>query len=129
MLPKPIAERLKRNPSAIADGFPEVTMLFADVVDFTRMSASMPPERLVAWLNDVFSQLDTVADRFGLEKIKTVGDSFMAASGLPTPRPDRAEAAAEMALRSGGCWPAARRPKAGRSPCASEFTPTRWWPG
>ncbi len=98
ILPKPIAERLKREHSVIADGFPEATVLFADIVDFTRMSASLKPEALVAFLNDLFSTFDRLSDRFGLEKIKTVGDAYMAVAGLPTPRPDHAQAAAEMAL-------------------------------
>jgi class 3 adenylate cyclase len=98
ILPKPIAERLKREQSVIADGFPEVTVLFADIVDFTRMSASLTPEALVAFLNDLFSTFDRLSERFGLEKIKTVGDAYMAVAGLPTPRPDHAQAAAEMAL-------------------------------
>ncbi len=98
VLPRPIAERLKRQPSAIADGFPEATVLFADIADFTRISADLPPERLVAWLNDLFSAFDHLSEHHGLEKIKTVGDAYMAAAGLPTPRPDHAQAAAEMAL-------------------------------
>jgi guanylate cyclase len=98
VLPRPIAERLKRQPGAIADGFPEATVLFADIVDFTRISADMPPERLVAWLNDLFSDFDQLSEQHGLEKIKTVGDAYMAVAGLPTPRPDHAGAAAEMAL-------------------------------
>ncbi len=98
VLPKPIADRLKRDPSTIADGFPEATVLFADIVDFTRLSAGMPPERLVAWLNELFSLFDRLSERHGLEKIKTIGDAYMAVAGLPMPRPDHAEAAAEMAL-------------------------------
>jgi guanylate cyclase len=98
ILPKPIADRLKRNPTTIAERHPEATVLFADIVDFTQMSSSMKPEETVAWLNDLFSQFDGLSDRFGLEKIKTVGDAYMAAAGLPVPRPDHAQAAAEMAL-------------------------------
>jgi guanylate cyclase len=98
VLPQPIAERLKRAPAAIADGFPEATVLFADIVDFTHISAEMSPERLVAWLNDLFSAFDGLSERHGLEKIKTVGDAYMAVAGLPMARPDHARAAAEMAL-------------------------------
>ncbi|HEU5299564.1 MAG TPA: adenylate/guanylate cyclase domain-containing protein [bacterium] len=98
VLPRPIADRLKRQPSAIADGFAEATVLFADIVDFTRLSAGMPPEQLVTWLNDLFSVFDRLSERHGLEKIKTVGDAYMAAAGVPVPRPDHARAAAEMAL-------------------------------
>ena len=98
VLPRPIAERLKRHPAAIADGFPEATVLFADIVDFTHLSADLPPDRLVAWLNELFSAIDILSERHGLEKIKTIGDAYMAVAGLPAPRPDHAVAAAEMAL-------------------------------
>ncbi|MEZ4426380.1 MAG: adenylate/guanylate cyclase domain-containing protein [Nannocystaceae bacterium] len=98
ILPQPIAERLKHGQHVIADSFPEVTVLFADIVDFTRLSAAMSPSKLVALLNHVFSTLDSIAERNGLEKIKTVGDEYMAVGGLPLPRSDHAEAAARMAL-------------------------------
>jgi adenylate cyclase len=98
VLPAPIAERLKRDPSAIADGFPEVSVLFADVVDFTQLSAAMAPEQVVALLNDLFTAFDRLAERHGLEKIKTIGDAYMAVGGVPEPRPDHAHAVAEMAL-------------------------------
>jgi len=98
ILPGPIADRLKRDRSTIADRFPEATVLFADIVDFTVTTASLTPEATVAWLNELFSLFDSLSDRFGLEKIKTVGDAYMAVAGLPTPRVDHAEAAAEMAL-------------------------------
>lgn len=99
VLPQPIAERLKRNPESIADAFADVTVLFADVVDFTKFSAGIAPQRLVALLNDIFTEFDALAERYGLEKIKTVGDAYMVVGGLPTPRPDHAEAVAEMALQ------------------------------
>jgi guanylate cyclase len=98
ILPAPIAARLKQNPGAIADGFNEVTVLFADIVDFTRTSAGMAPQALVAWLNDLFTEFDRLADRHGLEKIKTVGDAYMVVGGLPAPRPDHVQAVADMAL-------------------------------
>jgi guanylate cyclase len=98
VLPKPIADRLKQRHAAIADGFPEASVLFADVVDFTRLSAAMTPEATVAWLNELFSELDALSERHGLEKIKTIGDAYMAVAGIPAPRADHAEAAAEMAL-------------------------------
>lgn len=98
ILPQPIAQRLKRDAGAIADAYEEVTVLFADLVDFTHYSASRIPHQLVDALNDIFSDFDHLAERFGLEKIKTVGDAYMAVAGLPTPRPDHAGAAAEMAL-------------------------------
>jgi adenylate cyclase len=82
----------------IADAFPEVTVLFADLVDFTRRSQRIGPAQVVATLNELFSAFDELAQRHGLEKIKTIGDAYMVAGGLPQPRPDHAEAIAEMAL-------------------------------
>jgi class 3 adenylate cyclase len=98
VLPAPIAERLKAGEAVIADAFPEVTVLFADIVDFTRRSRRIGPARVVAALNELFSAFDRLAQRHGLEKIKTIGDAYMVAGGLPQPRPDHAEAIAEMAL-------------------------------
>jgi class 3 adenylate cyclase len=98
VLPAPIAARLKQGEQVIADDFPEVTVLFADLVDFTRRSRDANPERVVEVLDDLFSALDTLAERYGLEKIKTVGDAYMVVGGLPEPRPDHARAVADMAL-------------------------------
>ncbi|MEM5275418.1 adenylate/guanylate cyclase domain-containing protein [Cupriavidus taiwanensis] len=106
LLPYPIAERLKARPEIvadsipeiIADSFPEVTVLFADIVAFTRFSTGMSAEHLVAVLNEIFTEFDTIADRRGLEKIKTIGDAYMAAAGLPEPIADHAVRAADMAL-------------------------------
>jgi class 3 adenylate cyclase len=98
VLPAPIAARLKQTEGVIADAFAEVTVLFADIVDFTRRSQLIPPEQLVQVLDDLFSVFDQLAQQRGLEKIKTIGDAYMVAGGLPEPRPDHAEAVAEMAL-------------------------------
>jgi adenylate cyclase len=98
VLPAAVAARLKRHDRVIADRFPEATVLFADIVDFTPLSASLSPEALVALLDDLFSTFDRLADERGLEKIKTIGDAYMVAGGIPVPRPDHCEAAAEMAL-------------------------------
>ena len=98
VLPGPIADRLKQGEEVIADDFPEVTVLFADLVDFTRRSRDTTPERVVEVLDDLFSALDALAERHGLEKIKTVGDAYMVVGGLPEPRPDHARAVADMAL-------------------------------
>jgi class 3 adenylate cyclase len=98
VLPAPIAERLKQGEGVIADAFPEVTVLFADLVDFTRRSQQVSPAQVVATLNELFSAFDRLAQRHGLEKIKTIGDAYMVAGGLPNPRPDHAQAVAEMAL-------------------------------
>jgi class 3 adenylate cyclase len=98
ILPGPVAERLKANQQPIADSFADVTVLFADIVEFTSLSAHLAPEALVAWLNDIFSAFDALADQHGLEKIKTIGDAYMVVAGLPEPRPDHVEAIAAMAL-------------------------------
>jgi class 3 adenylate cyclase len=101
MLPTSIAERLKRREEVIADAFPEVTVLFADIVDFTGHAERTPPEATVALLNDLFSQFDALTGSRGLEKIKTIGNAYMVAGGLPDPTPDHAVAVAELAL---GMW-------------------------
>jgi class 3 adenylate cyclase len=98
VLPGSIAARLKQTEGVIADGFPDVTVLFADIVDFTSRSERVPPEQVVEVLNDLFSVFDQLALQRGLEKIKTIGDAYMVVGGLPDPRPDHAEAVAEMAL-------------------------------
>jgi adenylate cyclase len=98
VLPGPIAMRLKRGEGVIADRFPEATVLFADIVDFTPMSASRSPEDVVAVLDDVFSAFDRLADDRGLEKIKTIGDAYMVAGGIPLSREDHCEAVADMAI-------------------------------
>jgi class 3 adenylate cyclase len=98
VLPRTIAERLKRTPGVIAESHPEVTVLFADVVAFTPFTERTPPERVVGALDEIFSAFDGLAQRHGLEKIKTIGDAYMVAAGLPLARADHAEAMAEMAL-------------------------------
>ena len=98
VLPAPIAERLKRADGVIADAFPEATVLFADLVDFTRQSRRITPAQVVEVLDGLFSAFDELASRHGLEKIKTIGDAYMVAGGLPGPRPDHAAAVADMAL-------------------------------
>ncbi|MEQ8958364.1 MAG: adenylate/guanylate cyclase domain-containing protein [Coleofasciculus sp. C2-GNP5-27] len=98
VLPLPIAEKLKEKPTIIADSFAEATILFADIVGFTQLSARISATELVELLNNVFSKFDQIAERYGLEKIKTIGDAYMVVGGLPTPREDHAEAVAEMAL-------------------------------
>ena len=98
VLPGPIADRLRQKPGAIADGFEDISVLFADIVDFTKISARRSPGKVVGLLNEIFSGFDLLAEKYGLEKIKTIGDSYMVVGGLPTPRTDHAEAVAEMAL-------------------------------
>ncbi|MDY6803074.1 MAG: adenylate/guanylate cyclase domain-containing protein [Cyanobacteriota bacterium] len=99
VLPEAIAQRLKQNDKAsIADHFDNVTVLFADIVGFTNLSTEMSPKELVNILNKIFSAFDLLVEKYGLEKIKTIGDAYMVVGGLPKPRPDHAEAIAEFAL-------------------------------
>jgi class 3 adenylate cyclase len=98
VLPASIAVRLKRHEGRIAEAHADVTVLFADVVDFTPLAERLPPERVVGVLDEVFSVFDELAQRHGLEKIKTIGDAYMVVAGLPQPRADHTEAMAEMAL-------------------------------
>ncbi len=97
ILPAAIAQRLKLEHT-IADSFAEVTVLFADIVGFTQLSAQIPPTELVGLLNEIFSRFDQLTEQHQLEKIKTIGDAYMVVGGLPTPRIDHAVAIAEMAL-------------------------------
>ncbi|KFN46169.1 adenylate/guanylate cyclase domain-containing protein [Arenimonas metalli] len=98
-LPAAIAQRLKDHPDeAIAERHAEVSVLFCDIVGFTRLSERLPPEALVALLNRVFTAFDDLADRHGVEKIKTIGDAYMVAAGLPAPRADHAAVLADLAL-------------------------------
>ena len=99
ILPQSIAERLKHDKGVIADGFAEATVMFADLVGFTQLSARMPPEELVRMLNDIFSAFDGLIEQRGLEKIKTIGDAYMVAAGIPVPRTDHAAAIAELAIQ------------------------------
>ena len=98
VLPEAVANRLKLGQATIADSFSEVTVLFADIVDFTSLSARISAEQLVQMLNEVFSVFDQLAEKHGLEKIKTIGDAYMIVSGLNSPSPNQVEAVAEMAL-------------------------------
>jgi adenylate cyclase len=98
VLPASIAERLKRHEGRIAEAHADVTVLFADVVDFTPFAEHTQPDRVVAVLDEVFSAFDDLARRHGVEKIKTIGDAYMVVAGLPEPRADHAEAMADMAL-------------------------------
>ncbi len=98
ILPKEIAAILKNESRTIADHYNEASVLFADMVGFTPLSAELPPVEMVELLNEVFSFFDSLLDKYGLEKIRTIGDSYMVASGVPRGRPDHAQALARMAL-------------------------------
>ena len=101
VLPAPVASRLKQSEQVIADGFPAATVLFADIVGFTGLTARLAPADVVALLDRVFAGWDGLAARHGVEKIKTIGDAYMVAGGLPIPREDHAAAIADMALEMG----------------------------
>jgi adenylate cyclase len=98
ILPAEIAAILKTEPRTIAHAFDGASILFADVVDFTPLSARMSPTETVELLNEVFSHFDTIVEKHGLEKIKTIGDCYMAAAGVPRPRPDHAQAIVRAAV-------------------------------
>jgi len=98
ILPRPIADRLKRGEKNISGSYPDVSILFSDLVGFTKMSSEVSATDLVKLLNDLFTRFDKRAESLGLEKIKTIGDAYMAVGGLPIPRPDHAELCADMAL-------------------------------
>jgi guanylate cyclase len=98
ILPQSIADRLKAEQRTIADQFSSASILFADVVDFTPLSEQLPPAEVVGMLDHLFSHFDELAERHELEKIKTIGDCYMVAAGVPSPRPDHARGLALMAL-------------------------------
>lgn len=98
ILPQQIAERLKKGPTIIANNFSEATVLFADIVNFTPFSAQVSPSQLISLLNQIFSAFDQLVEQYELEKIKTIGDAYMAVGGLPKQRPDHPSAIADLAL-------------------------------
>jgi adenylate cyclase len=99
ILPGPVAERLKQENGTIADGFADVTVMFADIVNFTTIAEGLSPSQIFAMLNRVFSSFDSLAERYGLEKIKTIGDAYMVAGGLNDDSSiNYSEAIANMAL-------------------------------
>lgn len=99
ILPKVIGERLKAGEQTIVDAVPEASVLFADIVGFTRFAATMAPGQTVALLNEIFSDFDQLAEQIGVEKVKTIGDSYMVVCGVPVPVADHAERCADMALK------------------------------
>jgi class 3 adenylate cyclase len=98
VLPEAIAQRLKEDEGPIAEAFPAATIVFVDLVDFTNLSSSLDPRRLVGLLNRLFTEFDRIAEAHGIEKIGTSGDSYMAVAGVPVPVEDHAERIAEAAL-------------------------------
>jgi class 3 adenylate cyclase len=98
ILPAPIALRLKNSEETIADGFADASVMFADIVNFTQVAAKMTPSEVFRMLNGIFSAFDDMAEKFGLEKIKTIGDAYMVAGGLNTENTDYSAALADLAL-------------------------------
>ena len=114
VLPKHVAQRLKDTPAAvIADGIGDCTVMFADLTDFTGLVEDMPPREMVTMLNDVFSWFDQLAEHYGLEKIKTIGDAYMVAGGLHNQNDNYTEAIADMAIEMRGKI-SARKTRAGQ---------------
>ena len=98
ILPKPVVERIQAGATMVADHIDEATIIFADLADFTPLSSTMAPGELVGMLNKIFSAFDKLTEHFGAEKIKTIGDCYMVAIGVPEPRRDHAELGAALAL-------------------------------
>jgi class 3 adenylate cyclase len=98
VLPDSIAQRLKNHGGPIADGHADVTVMFADLVNFTQLTESLSPEQMVALLNTIFSGFDELSEKYGVEKIKTIGDAYMVVGGLGHDRPDYTRDIAELAL-------------------------------
>jgi adenylate cyclase len=103
VLPADVAQRLQSDPNAIADHFDEASILFADVVDFTPLSSRLDAREVVGLLDRLFTSFDELVDRYDVEKIKTIGDCYMAAAGVPRQRPDHAQALAGLALEMREC--------------------------
>ncbi len=98
LFPDSIAGKLRNSNQSVADSFENVTILFADIVGFTRYASKMGPNELVAMLDEIFSEFDALADKYGVEKIKTIGDSYMAVGGLPVPDANHCRSIADMAI-------------------------------
>ncbi len=98
VLPKEIAPILKNNEDTIADEFEEASVLFADLVGFTPLSSQLSPVQMVELLNEIFTHFDALVDQYGVEKIRTIGDNYMVAAGVPRPQPDHAQRLARLAL-------------------------------
>jgi len=103
ILPEPIAQRLRDGEPLIADRFDDVTLLFADIVEFTRLSSTLTAPELVGVLNDVFTEFDVLVDQYGLEKVKTIGDAYMVVGGMPERSDDHTIRVAAMALELADC--------------------------
>jgi adenylate cyclase len=103
VLPEEVAQRLQADPNAIADHFDDASILFADVVDFTALASRRDAREVVGMLDRLFTAFDELVDRYEVEKIKTIGDCYMVAAGVPRPRPEHAQALAGLALEMKDC--------------------------
>jgi adenylate cyclase len=103
VLPAEVAQRLQSDPNSIADHFDDVSILFADVVDFTPLAGHLDAREVVGLLDRLFTSFDELVDRYEVEKIKTIGDCYMVAAGVPRPRPDHADALARLAIEMREC--------------------------
>ena len=121
VLPSEIAERLQFDPNSIADHFDDASILFADVVDFTPLASSLDAREVVGLLDRLFTAFDELVDRYDVEKIKTIGDCYMVAAGVPRPRSDHAQALARASRSrcASARETASRRPTRAISDCAS----------
>jgi len=128
ILPRPIAERLKRGEKNISGSYAESTILFSDLVGFTELSSKISATELVKMLNDLFTRFDKRADSLGLEKIKTIGDAYMAAAGIPIPAQTMPSCAPTWRWACLRTWTTSTRPTAKAWACASASIPARWWP-
>lgn len=108
VLPREIADSLRERGDVIADSFEEASVLFADIAGFSKISNQMAPEALVALLDEIFSHFDLLSEKYGLEKIKTIGDCYMVAAGVPKPRPDHVDVICDMALEMRDYFESAR---------------------
>jgi len=113
ILPEPIAKRLRGSRESVVDSFEKVTIIFADIVGFTRYSEMMTPQQLVDMLDEIFSDFDEVADKYNIEKIKTIGDAYMAVSGLPIATDKHCYNVADFSLEIGELIREKYRPKYG----------------
>jgi adenylate cyclase len=103
VLPADVAQRLQSDPNSIADHFDDVSILFADVVDFTPLAGRLDAREVVGLLDRLFTSFDELVDRYEVEKIKTIGDCYMVAAGVPRQRPDHADALARLAIEMREC--------------------------
>jgi adenylate cyclase len=129
ILPGAIAERLKNDKQTIADGFADVTVMFVDIVNFTKVAEGLTPQQVFAMLNRIFSSFDELAEQFGVEKIKTIGDAYMVAGGLNNELTNYSKSIAELAIAMRDLLRRISRSMTCVSTCGSASAPARLLPG